>query len=306
MGAYLPQALGNFIAMGLHERGMPYLKLCLAGPWPATLPSMSPSSRVRSGRCRHALRDDASGGEETNAEAITRLSDMLSRLRSADYLTRMRLWMAADGGLISTTASHPATMPCRPSALWRWRHVQRQPSSRTKLYCGSSRRVSEAENFGAQSDVVIRPAPIRVIREFGRDDLRGRAMIAYLDGWSQRSPEEARAFFDEAIGNGASPRTTLLAALNVDLPDVGAARIAQLLRDGRLETDAIDALTGGQWVGNVSEAALVPVLELIAGPNLESGPQIPQIIGFRLYNRSLEAGPCRFRLEVSRGASDNE
>src|SRR5438876_193679 len=110
-------------------------------------------------------------------------------------------------------------------------------------------------------------------------------MIAYLAGWCQRSSDEARAFFDEAVRNGASPRTTLLGALNIDLPDVGAARVEQLLLDGRLETNAMDALTAGRWVGDVSEAALVPVLQLIAGPDFESGPQIPQIIDFRLHNK---------------------
>ncbi|HKW55400.1 MAG TPA: hypothetical protein VJO12_17045 [Stellaceae bacterium] len=290
-GRALPRALQNFVAMGLHERGMPYLEIVLGRTLAGdrTFDVTELASAI--GWCCHALRDGAHGGEERNAPIIAQLSDMLTRLRTADYPTRMRLWIGgwwldldnraspgddANQAIRALAAETCATPGLLTGEVVTWLFQEGRRSG--EFWYG----VGRCDQAGALRSVIA---------DFGRDDARGRAMIAYLAGWSQHSPEEARAFFGEAVRNGASSRTTLLGALNVDLPDAGAARIAQLLRDGRLEANAMDALTAGQWVGDVSEAALVPVLELIAGQDLENGPQIPQIIDFRLHNKLLAAGP---------------
>ena len=87
------------------------------------------------------------------------------------------------------------------------------------------------------------------------------------------------------------PRTILACALNVELPDEGAVRIAQLLKEGLLESHAIDPLTAGRWVQNVSELPFVDILELVAGPDFEKGPQLPELMFPRFLDKTLEAGP---------------
>ncbi len=243
------------------------------------------------GWCRHALRDRAHGGGEKNAEVISQLTDMLTRLRSADFVTRMRLWVGGwwldldnqkspgdegDHAIAALAAEACATPPLLDGAVMAWLGTGAQQGGKFWYEVG---RRDDAGSFK------------EVIRDFGRQKDRASTMVVYVSGWRERDQNAARAFFDQTVRDGAHPRGILLGALQIDLPDIGAQRIAGLLRDSRLDATEIDSLNAARWARDVSESSLVPVLELMAGADMEGAPQIPELVEFGFHDKPFVAGP---------------
>ena len=250
--------------------------------------------------CRHALRDNAHGGPQVNAGAIEELSAFLTRLQGAAFSIRMRLWVG--GWSVDLDDPDNPTRKSDQTIIALALEVCAQPDLLsdelvTWLRTDAQRAGQFWEALGRSDTTGLLTQRILAL---GARDESTHAFVCYLSGWCERDPEAARAFFAaKARGNGLGPRTILACALNVEVPDEGAVRIAQLLKEGLLESDAIDPLTAGRWVQNVSELPFVDILELIAGPDFERGPQLPQLdVSTFSQQDAGSRSPCEFRVAL--------
>jgi hypothetical protein len=90
-GEVITRALTNFVAYGHIERGKPHLRHIVDRVVAGDLIFNASQLAERLAWCRYALRDDAHGGAENNAVAIGEITELLQRLNSSDFSTRMRL-----------------------------------------------------------------------------------------------------------------------------------------------------------------------------------------------------------------------
>jgi len=287
----LPRALTSIISRA-HSAGLPLLgsviDRVLAGETIFDVHDLADAMKW----CRHALRDNAHGGPQANAGAIEELSAFLTRLQGASFSIRMRLWVG--GWAVDLDDTQNPTRKSDQAIIDLALEVCAQPDLLsdelvTWLRTDAQRAGQFWQALGRSDTTSVFTQ--RILALGARDD-SAHAVVCYLSGWCERDPKAARAFFAaKARGNVLGPRTILACALNVELPDEGAVRIAQLLREGQIESRAIDPLTAGRWVQNVSELHFVDILGLVAGPDFEDGPQLPELMFPRFLNRTLEAGP---------------
>ena len=287
----LPRSATNIISRA-HSAGLPLLgsviDRVLAGETIFDVHDLADAMKW----CRHALRDQAHGGPQANAGAIEELSAFLTRLQGAGFSIRMRLWVG--GWSVDLDDTQNPTRKSDQAIIDLALEVCAQPdllSDELVIWLRTdAQRAGQFWQALGQNDAT--GLFTQRILALGARDEGTQAFVCYLLGWCERDPEAARAFFAaEARGSALGPRTILACALNVEVPDGGAVRISQLLKEGLLESHAIDPLTAGRWAQNVSELPFVGVLELVAGPDFEKGPQLPELIFPRFLNRTLEAGP---------------
>src|SRR4029077_19716108 len=132
----------------------------------------------------------------------------------------------------------------------------------------------------------------QLIRQLGMRDNGAQGFMLYIAGWCVRDQQSARGFFHEAASDDrTSPKAILFGALEIDEPDTGAERITRLLAGNRIDNEQIEQVLAGRWIQRVSDSALVPLLELMAGSDMEAAPQIPHLLFFRLHERELTSGP---------------
>jgi len=291
-GELLPRALANFIALGQHQRAMPHLReivdRALAGDDAFAFSQLAESIRW----CRYALRDEAHGGAEANAAVIDELTQLLSRPQTAGFATRLRLWVG--GWTLDLDHLENPTGSANRAITALAEEACRRPDLLTDdLVDWLASGAAQASRFWYEVGRLDTAGAFQSrIRALGSRNGGVQAFTSYISGWFERDPDAARTFFEDAAGDDlTTARAILFGAVAIDPPDAGAQRIAQLLRANRIEPRTVDAMFVGPWVGQVSEASLVTVLELLAGPDFEQGPQIPQLIGFRLHDRHLQAGP---------------
>jgi hypothetical protein len=278
----LPRMLSHFISRGHHQRGLPHLRAIvdrvMAGDRVFNLPELASSIRW----CRHALREQAHEGSEAKAEVIAELTALLTRLATADFAMRLRLWVGgwsldlddidaptrttdeAISALAAEACNDPALLD---DTLTGWLSTQAAQAGRFWY------EVGRHDSQGA--------FPSRV-RELGMHDNGVQAIVTYTLGWCARDRDAGRAYFAEVAADDATaPRAILVGALDIDPPDTGADRIVQLLLNHRIELDRIDQTLAGRWINDVSERPLVRVLELIAGDDMEGSPGLAHLLWLR-------------------------
>src|SRR4029077_7570637 len=289
----LPRILSQFIAQGHHVRGLPHLRAIvdrvLSGDDIFNVTELADSMTW----CRRALRGETNeGGDDTNASVIAALTELIARLQRADFPTRMRLWVGGWSLDLDNTAAPSATSEqaihslaqeaCNQPALLtthlvNWLSIEAAQAGRFLHYLGS---LDESGHFR------------QLIRQLGMRDNGAQGFMLYIAGWCVRDQQSARGFFHEAASDDrTSPKAILFGALEIDEPDTGAERITRLLAGNRIDNEQIEQVLAGRWIQRVSDSALVPLLELMAGSDMEAAPQIPHLLFFRLHERELTSGP---------------
>lgn len=290
--AVIARALTNFVAYGHAERGLAHVQnivnRVIAGDCVC-----DPSQLAdRLAWCRFALRDDTHGGPVNNANAIAGVTALLAQLNNSDYVTRMRRWVGGWSLDIEDTKA-PAAAGERAIAGLAGEACA-QPGLLTDEMV--SWLCTEAEQAGRFWHELGRQDAERkfetLARRLATRDDGAHGFMLYVLGWCERDQDQGRTFFEGVVGDeGTSPRAILFGAFEIDAPDVGAQRIVELLRSGRIEpTKALVRLQAGRWLHKVSEPALVSVLELVAGPEFENGGQLPELLEMRFYFTKLEPG----------------
>jgi hypothetical protein len=287
----LPRMLSHLISRGLHERALSHLRAivdrAIAGDRIFDLTELASSIRW----CRWALRDQAHGGSEANAAVIAELGAFLTRFETADFATRLRLWIGgwsldfedidasirATSEAITALAQEACANPALlDEALVDWLSTQAAHTGRFWHEVGRQ-----------DVQAVFRSR----VRELGLHDRGVQSLVTYTLGWSTRDRDGARAFFAEVAADDATAaRAILIGTLQVDAPDTGAERITQLLRDRRIGLDRIDQALAGQWLEQVSETALVDVLSLLAGHDMEGFSGVPRLLWCRGHSIGMTAG----------------
>jgi hypothetical protein len=244
---------------------------------------------------RRAVRGDntEAAGNETTRETIRALTEMIDRLLGASFAVRLKLWV---GGWLLDPKNTPAPRAAADEAIAGLaREAHETPSLLTEeLVKWLSSGAAQAGKFWSQLgladvDGIFRPR----IHDLAATDAGVNAFITYILGWCSRDREGGRRFFSDVAGADiATPRAILLGALEIDPPDQGTDRIAELLKTGKIDGERmLDPLLAARWLREASEHDLVRVLRLIAGPDFAGGSGIPHFIFVRVHDKPLAAGP---------------
>ena len=290
-GAEITRALTNFVAYGHIEHGMPHLRHIVDRVVAGDLIFNASQLADRLAWSRYALRDDAHGGAENNAVAIGEITELLQRLNSSDFSTRMRLQVGGwsldiENEEAPTAAGERAIAALAGEACADPRLLTNEIIA---WLCGGAEQAGRFWHELGRQDEDRRFETLA--RDLATRDDGAHGFMLYVVGWCERNPEEARAFFEQVAGDGGtSPRAILFGALEIDPPDIGAERIVQLIRENRIDPNRAVGRLEGRWLREASEAPLVRVLELVAGPELENSGQIPALLDMRLHGRSVDAG----------------
>jgi len=244
---------------------------------------------------RRAIRGDGNqaAAEGQASEPIRFLTEMIDRLQNASFAVRLKLWT---GGWILDPENTPAPRAAASEAIAALaREVCQTPGLLTEVLiewlCSEA---AQAGNFWFQVGLADTDGIFRTrIRELSATDACIHAFITYIRGWCSRDRDAGRRFFSDVVGAEiATPRAILFGALEIDPPDQGTDRIVDLLRTNRIHGERVlDPLLGATWLREVTEDDLVRVLRLIAGPDFETGSQIPHFIFLRVHDTPLGPGP---------------
>jgi hypothetical protein len=291
----LPRALMNLVLRGQTRHSIPQLRTIVDAVI-AESPTFDVSDLADAVMWgRHAIRGEGSQvtTDETVRETTRNLTEMIDRLRGANFAVRLKLWV---GGWILDPDNTAAPSAAGDEAIAGLaREAQQTPALLTDGLIGwLSSTAGQSGKFWLQLGLLDADGVFQTrIRALAQVDEGANAFIAYTLGWCARDRDSGRRFFSEVAGTEiATPRAILLGALEIDPPNQGSDRILELLRTGRIDGERMfNPLLGSQWLRDASEHDLARVLRVIAGPDFADGSQIPHFIFQRIHATPLVAGP---------------
>jgi hypothetical protein len=291
----LPRALMNLVMRVQTEHTLPHLRTIvdevIAGNDDFSVSGLADAMMWG----RRAIRGgDAQAPEhEPTRETIRTLDEMIERLESAAFPVRLKLWT---GGWLLDPDNTPAPRAAADAAIAALaREACRAPQLLTdELIEWLSSIAQQGGGFWFQIGLADTNGSFQQrARQLSSSDGSVREFVSYLLGWASRAAEGARQLFNDVVdADVATPRAILAGALEIDLPERGTDRIVDLLRSNRIDGEQMTGglLLGATWLRQVSEAGLVQVFRIVAGPDFAGGSQIPHLMFHRVHDQSLASG----------------